>query len=78
MIINIDTMAKAAYIKVREGKYHHTKEVLPEVFVDFDSKGHALGLELISPCTVTLHKIAKKLRLPLLNRIKKPLEEICS
>ena len=78
MIINIDTKAKAAYIKVRDGKHHHTKEVLPEVFVDFDSKERVLGLELVSPCTITLHKIAKKLRLPILNRIKKPLEEICS
>jgi len=75
--INIDLQAQAAYLKVREGHYHHTKEILPEVFADFDADNRILGVELVSPCIVTLRKVAKKLHLPFL-KIKKPLEIICS
>lgn len=79
MVINIDTKAKAAYLKIKEGPSHHTKEILPEVFADFNAQNELIGLELISPCTITLHKLAQKLHLPILNKIKKPLEEIiCS
>jgi len=78
MRINIDTQAKAAYIRLKEGKIHHTKELLSEVFIDYDSNNNVLGIELISPCTLTLRKVAQKLHLPMLNKIKKPLQELCS
>jgi uncharacterized protein YuzE len=78
MKITIDTTAKAAYIRLKEGSCHITKEILPEVFVDFNAQKEILGIELISPCILTLRKVAQKLHLPILNRIKKPLEEICS
>jgi len=72
MMINIDTQAKAAYIKLKEGACHHTKEILPEVFADFNSRNEIIGVELISPCTVTLRKLARKLKLPVFNKIKNP------
>jgi uncharacterized protein YuzE len=78
MKINIDTQAKAAYLRLKEGAHHHTKEILPEVFLDFNADNEILGIELVSPCTLTLRKLAHKLHLPILNKIKKPLEEICS
>jgi len=78
MKITIDTQAKAAYLKIKDGTPVLTKEILPEVFVDFDSKKNILGIELISPCTLTLRKVAQKLHLPILNKYKKPLQEICS
>ncbi len=77
MKISIDTQAKAAYLRLKEGAQHHTKEILPEVFVDFNADNEILGLELISPCMVTLRKLAQKLHLPILNKIKKPLQELC-
>ncbi|MFA5429533.1 MAG: DUF2283 domain-containing protein [Candidatus Omnitrophota bacterium] len=76
MLINIDTRAGAAYIKISEGKVAYTKELLPEVFVDYNSSKEILGIELISPCVLTLRKALKVLRLPGLNRIKHPLEEL--
>ena len=76
MIINIDTQAKAAYLKLKDDECHHTKEILPEVFVDFNKQNEMIGIELISPCIVTLRKVAQKLHLPILNKIRKPLEEI--
>ena len=78
MIIRIDTQAKAAYVKIKDGVYHHTREILPEVFADYNSSNDIIGVELISPCTLTLRKLARKLRLPVFDKIKKPLEEICS
>ena len=78
MKITIDTTAKAAYVRLKEGSCHTTKEILPEVFVDFNAQKEMLGIELISPCTLTLRKVAQKLKLPILNKIKKPLHEICA
>jgi uncharacterized protein YuzE len=77
MLITFDTNSQAAYIRLKNGKVSKTREILPEVFVDFDAGNHPLGIELISPCTVTLRKVARQLKLPLLNRITGPLEELC-
>ena len=77
MLITFDTNTQAAYIRLKEGKVRHTREIFPEVFVDFDGGNHPLGVELISPCTITLRKVARQLKLPLLNRITRPLEELC-
>jgi len=77
MLINIDTQAGAAYIKIKEGKVSYTKEMLPEVFVDYDNKNEILGIELVSPCVITLRKLAKTLHLPILSRIRQPLEKLC-
>ena len=77
MTINIDTQAGAAYIRLKEGKVRKTKEILPEVFVDYNHKNEILGVELVSPCVITLRKVARQLHLPLLNRIRQPLEELC-
>jgi uncharacterized protein YuzE len=79
MLISIDTQAKAAYLKLKDDACHHTREILPEVFADFNGKNEIIGIELISPCVLTLRKAARKLHLPILNKLKKPLEEIiCS
>lgn len=77
MTIKIDTQAGAAYIRLKEGKVHATKEILPEVFADYNNKKELLGVELVSPCVVTLRKLARQLHLPILNRIRQPLEQLC-
>lgn len=44
--IKIDTRAGAAYLRVRKGDVRRTKEVLPEVFVNYDGRDRVLGVEL--------------------------------
>ena len=78
MVITFDTKTQAAYIRLKEGAVRHTKEILPEVFVDFGVGRRLLGIELISPCTITLRKVARQLKLPVLNRITRPLEDLCN
>ena len=77
MVITFDTKTQAAYIRLKEGVVRHTKEILPEVFVDFDVARRLLGIELIGPCTITLRKVARQLKLPVLNRITRLLEGLC-
>jgi len=72
----MDTQANALYIKVKDGEVSVTKEVLPEVFVDYSTKNEILGIELVSPCVSTIRKIAKKLHLPIIKNLKK-FEELC-
>ena len=49
MNIKIDTVAKAIYISFKDAKVNKTIEIAPEIFVDLDSKGKTIGLEMINP-----------------------------
>lgn len=73
MVLTIDTQACALYVKLRDGDIASTKEILPDVFVDYNSKKEIIGIDLVSPCVATIRKLAKKLRLPMLKHIRKPL-----
>jgi len=41
-------MVRSVYVRLRRGKYHHTCEILPEVFLDSDRNGRPLGIEFPS------------------------------
>ncbi len=53
---------RAAYIRVREGKVHETREVVDgRAFADYNRAGALIGIELLAPCKVeVLERIAKK------------------
>ena len=77
MKISIDTLAKAVYIEFKDGKVAKTKEFAPETFLDFNANGELLGVEILNPRHITLHKIAKRYHLPALNRLPvRPLKRI--
>ena len=52
---------RAAYVRVRGGKVHETREVAEgQVFADYGKDGLLLGIELLSPCGVeVLDRIAR-------------------
>lgn len=56
MKITYDHKADAINITFKEGKSKKTVEISPEIFVDFDSKGKPLYLEIIG----AKEKIGKK------------------
>ena len=53
---------RAAYLQIRKGAVHETREVSEgTAFADYAKNGWLLGLELLGPCKVTvLDKLAKK------------------
>lgn len=71
-MLKIDRQALAAYISLRNAKVHRTIEFGEEVFLDLDSNGSPVGIEiadLTRPQKVSLfHKIARKYHIPELNR----------
>lgn len=71
-MLKIDREALAAYITFRNAKVHKTIEFGEEVFVDLDSNGNPIGIEIADitrPQEVKLfHKIARKYHIPELNR----------
>ena len=81
MTITFDSEAKALYVKIKEGKVARTIEFSPETFVDLNSKGHLLGVEMLNPGNLTIQKktrvsaplkeIATKFHQPALNNIFK-------
>lgn len=52
---------RAAYVRVREGAVHETREVVEgRAFADYDEAGLMLGIELLAPCEIeVLERIAK-------------------
>ena len=56
--VDYDPVADSAYIKLRDGKVHKTREYIegksPNIMLDFDVKGHLLGIELL--CVNEAHK----------------------
>ena len=47
MKIRYDSDADAMYLVLRDGKIDHTKEVNPNLMVDFDNAGNILGVEFL-------------------------------
>ncbi|OGX34469.1 MAG: hypothetical protein A2787_01865 [Omnitrophica WOR_2 bacterium RIFCSPHIGHO2_01_FULL_48_9] len=74
--ITIDPKAGAVYLKLNEGKVSRTKEFSEEVFLDFDSKGKLMGIELLNPCQGTIHEIAEKYHLSIVDNIANPIRKI--
>lgn len=48
MEITLDPQADALYIKVRDGKFAKNKVIDDDTILDYDSKGHLLGIEILS------------------------------
>ena len=73
-MFKIDAEALAAYITLRNAKVHKTVEFGEEVFLDLDSNGNPVGIEIADitrPQKVGLfHKIARKYHIPELNRFR--------
>jgi uncharacterized protein YuzE len=47
MKITYDKRMDAMYIKLKKGKYDHTKKVSDDILVDVSEKGEVLGLEIL-------------------------------
>lgn len=47
MKITYDKKVDAMYIKLRTGRYDHTKKVTDDILVDISKKGEVLGLEIL-------------------------------
>jgi uncharacterized protein YuzE len=71
-MLKIDREALAAYITLRNAKVSKTIEFGEEVFLDLDSNGNPIGIEIADitrPQKVEIfHKIARKYHIPELNR----------
>ena len=71
-MLRIDREALAAYITFRNAKVHKTIEFGEEVFLDLDSNGNPIGIEITDitrPQKVEMfHKVARKYHIPELNR----------
>ena len=71
-VFSYDAKARAAYIQVRPGRVHITKEHVEGVFIDLDSNGHLLGVEVLDPKHIEIDvvaQIAKKFHIPHLKHI---------
>ena len=70
MIVSYDNLADAVYIKIRpEAKVGRTIEFAPETFVDLDSSGDLIGIEMLNPGQLILKRIAKKFHHPELFKV---------
>ena len=49
MRITIDSVADAAYVQLSDGPVAPTVEIDPGTFVDIDSRGRVVGIEIIAP-----------------------------
>jgi len=77
LMISFDPLAKAVYIALGKGKAKRTIEFAPEAFIDLDSKGNLMGIELLHPGSLLLRKIATKYHRPELRRIRtRPLQKV--
>jgi len=77
--IELDLGAGALYITLREGHIAKTVEFAEEVFVDLDSNGKVLGIEMLNPGTISvcLPKIASSYHIPALRHVRaKALEQV--
>jgi uncharacterized protein YuzE len=61
-IVEIDTEATAAYVRLREGKVARTEPFGSElgfVMLDFDSEGYVLGIEIIGQQEFSIRELIK-------------------
>jgi len=71
-LMSWDPIARAAYIKLAQGRVSETKEEGPGVYVDIGAKGKLLGLEILNPRNIQLtvmKRLAKKYSDPRLKKI---------
>ncbi len=66
MRLTLETIEEAGmiaiYISVQEGQVGRTEEVWKdEGFVDFDRRGHVVGIELVTPGKLESHRIIRKI-----------------
>ena len=47
MKISYDKTVDAMYIKLRTGRFNHTKKVTKDVLINVSEKGEVLGLEIL-------------------------------
>lgn len=47
MKITYDKKVDAMYIKLKKGRYDHSKKVTDDILVDVSKKGEVLGLEIL-------------------------------
>jgi len=47
MKISYDKEADAMYIRLREGKVDHTKEIDENTIIDFNKEGQVIGIEIL-------------------------------
>jgi uncharacterized protein YuzE len=59
VIHEYDPSSNALYMRIRPGKVFQTLEVGEGVFIDIDSKGWTLGVEVISPAPELLQKLIR-------------------
>ena len=74
MLISFDPEVKALYIQLKDNKVSRTVEFAPQTFVDLDSRGDLIGVEMLQPGTLTitiqvLKKISTQFNAPMLRRI---------
>ncbi len=61
-VVEIDTEATAAYIRLRDGKVFRTEPYgSDQVFVmlDFDAEGHVLGIEVVGQQEFSIRELIK-------------------
>lgn len=71
-LISFDPQANAAYVKIREGKVHKTKEEAPGILVDLGANGQLLGVELLDPQRIEIKimlRLAKEFNAPVLSHV---------
>jgi len=51
MEISFDLQADAVYIQLSKGKFDHIKKMDEDTILDYDAKGHLLGIEILGAST---------------------------
>ena len=74
--ITIDPEAKAVYLKIKDGIVKRTREFAQEVFLDLDSRNNLVGIELLNPSSIAIHRVARKYHLAILGKAANPIKKI--
>jgi uncharacterized protein YuzE len=62
LTITVDDEANALYVKLRDGKVSRTEEYpIDEVFVDLDSSGQVVGVEILHPVNINVSTVCKEI-----------------
>jgi uncharacterized protein YuzE len=48
MKLEFDPLADAAYLEISDSEVETTREIEPGIIADYDSKGHIVGIEVLS------------------------------
>lgn len=72
LLISWDPDARAAYIKVAQGRVAKTSERAPGVFVDLAANGRLLGIEILDPRRLQIslfQRIVRQFNVPSLQKV---------